>query len=90
MVPEVNSKSWFTPVKGWLEDVAGTLRAAWTQAGEAEGAQHWGHWSHGANLAEEGGLHTSVAHDQALGLLQQQTEPGVQPVLGTGGAEIAL
>lgn len=45
--------------------------------------------STGASLAEEGELHTPVAHEQALGLLQLQAEPGVQPALGTGGAELA-
>lgn len=89
-MPEVNSKGWFTPVQEWLEGAAGTLHAGWTQAGEAEGAQHWGHWGHGANLAEQGGLHTPVAHEQAPGLLQLQAEPGVQPALGTGRAELAL
>lgn len=87
LVPEVNSKG---PVQGCLEGAAGTLHAGWTQAGEAEGAQHWGHWCHGANLAEQGELHTPVAHEQALGLLQLQAEPGAQPVLETGGAEFAL
>lgn len=42
LVPEANSKSWLAPVEGWLEGAAGTLHTGWTQAGEAEGTQHWG------------------------------------------------